>query len=159
MRMSSAGEASRHERGFTLLELMVVLAIVATIATHALPHLPGLASGPELRRDAEELRADLRRARAFALDRGLPNVLLIDVAEGRWSDLTGRARGAVRGETRLSLVIAAPERVDPEAGGIRFFPDGTSTGGTVTLRRGDEVVAVKVDWFDGGIRVGRPRAD
>jgi len=51
----------------------------------------------------------------------------------------------------LSLFTAQSELVRDQTGSIRFFPDGSSTGGRVTLAAGDSKLAVDVDWVTGRV--------
>ncbi len=71
MRISAAGNPSRRRAGFTLLELLVVVAIVAMVSVGV-----GLAmrdsSMVQLERDAQRLAAVLESARARSRLNGLP---------------------------------------------------------------------------------------
>ncbi len=60
---------------------------------------------------------------------------------------------ALRGDVRLSLYTAERERLDRGTGRIRFFPDGTSTGGRVSLAEGERSYHVVVDWLTGRVDV------
>lgn len=42
---------------------------------------------------------------------------------------------------------------------IRFYPDGSSSGGTITLARDDTGYNITVDWLMGGVHVTRLRED
>ncbi len=66
--------------------------------------------------------------------------------------------GSIPTAISIDLVTAETELADAESGRIRFFPDGTSTGGTVTLRRGDRAFEVSVDWFDGLVELREANA-
>ena len=108
-----------NARGFTLLELMVVmvlLALVATIAASAPP--PGRLPG-ELTAAARQLAAALRQARSDALAQSREVTFAIDVATGRYSG------GALPAGVELVVDAAAGELADATTGGIRFYPDGS----------------------------------
>ena len=47
----------------------------------------------------------------------------------------------------------------PENFRIRFYPDGSSSGGTITVARDNTAYDVSVDWLLGGVRVTRSRDD
>ena len=54
----------------------------------------------------------------------------------------------------LELLTVATELGGGGArGGIRFFPDGSSTGGRVTLSHGSRQYFVDVDWLTGRVSV------
>jgi hypothetical protein len=48
---------------------------------------------------------------------------------------------------------AAPSTSRCRIGQIRFFPDGSSTGGRIGLSRNDRRAAVAVDWLTGLVSV------
>ena len=52
-------------------------------------------------------------------------------------------------EIAARLKVAEPERAGAARGGFRFFPDGSSTGGDVVLRSGDNELKICVDWLTG----------
>jgi general secretion pathway protein H len=147
-----AGER-RRARGLTLIEVLAALAVVAVIAMLAQPQLRNVAPGLALRATAEALQADLRRARAAAL-RGMRDATLtVDLGAGRWRDDASGRTGDFPPDAGLTLVTARHERLADDLGRIRFFPDGGSTGGRISLDRDGAVIEVAVDWFDGRARL------
>lgn len=56
-------------------------------------------------------------------------------------------------ELVLSLFAAKSEQVSETTGKIRFFPDGSFTGGRVGLARGQQKYHVTVDWLTGPISI------
>lgn len=145
--------------GFTLLEVALALALVGLIAALALPRGSGRDSATSLRIKAFELVALLRADRDAALAAGRPVVSLVDL-EGR----------LVRSGASQRAVVLPPQvavRVSEGlAGGVRFRPDGTASGGEIFLARPGlgAVVAVRIDGLtaaiavdDGGLRFGGGR--
>jgi general secretion pathway protein H len=47
------------------------------------------------------------------------------------------------------IKVAEPERISSSRGGIRFFPDGSSTGGEVTLSVNARQAMLCVHWLTG----------
>ncbi len=162
MPMSRVGDPVRRghpaARGFTLIELLVVLTVIALIATLATPMIQRAVPGVEIKTAAEGLRTELRLARSAAIRDNRETWLLIDVDAGTYQrDRAARAH-AVPSAIRLTLLTARREQIDETQGRIRFFPDGTSTGGAVRLRRDARAFEVAVDWFDGRVSIDEAQA-
>jgi general secretion pathway protein H len=51
------------------------------------------------------------------------------------------------------VVTAQTELTGEGAANIRFFPDGSSTGGRVTLERGQTVWKIDINWLTGQIEL------
>lgn len=155
--MWSAGRRARQS-GLTLVELLVVLGIIAMITLLAVPQLGGMVPGMELRSAAEELRADLRRVRNTALRESRETRLVFDLDTGTWHDGDGALRGALPEGMELAITVARQEQTGEASGGVRFYPDGTSTGAKVTLSRGERALLLSIDWFDGHVQIAEPEA-
>jgi general secretion pathway protein H len=137
--------------GFSLLEMLVVLAILALVATVVLPTLVRPSEGLRLQASARELIAALRVARAAAISRNIETVLTVDVDRRSFASPTG-ASGSFAPEIAAELKVAEPERVSRSRGGLRFYPDGSSTGGDVALSLRGKQARVCVDWLTGAAR-------
>jgi general secretion pathway protein H len=143
---------SVSSRGFTLLELIVVLAIAAVILAMALP-VGGKRSGRELERAARDVAASLRVARERAILTNEGATLTVDLEHGFYqADGTGRLAAFPRG-TEVRLATTADEQEGRRIGHIRFYPDGSASGGGVLLSRDGEHRAVLVDWLTGAVEV------
>jgi general secretion pathway protein H len=57
----------------------------------------------------------------------------------------------------VELNTARSELTSETAGGIRFYPDGGSTGGNVRLEANGRVYQVNVAWLTGEASVARPK--
>lgn len=140
-------------RAFSLLELLVVLAIVALASTILVPAFTG-GAGAELQVAARDLASGLRYARSHALTHGDEVTLTLDVDDRRF-EISGSDIGRdLPSSVELSLYTARSELLDGNTAAIRFFPDGSSTGGriTVTGANGQERY-IDVDWLTGRVDI------
>jgi general secretion pathway protein H len=142
-------------KGFTLLELMIVLAIAVLGAAIVVPRLAS-SSGAEIDAAARTIEAGFRQARGDAVATGAPVVVTLDLQRKRLG------RGAVSRPLPDSLdyrvYTARSEVASQTRAGVRFFPDGSSTGGRITATDGRSARHVDVDWLTGRVRV-RDRVD
>jgi general secretion pathway protein H len=138
--------------GFTLLELLVVLAL-ATLLVALVPPLIGSAMpGVELKSSARRVAAGLRLAREEAIRSGRGAAFVIDLEARRFQVDGGYRRVQLPEDIDLKLEAAAAEMMDEKVGAVRFYPDGSSTGGRIVLARRGEGFQVGVQWLTGRIR-------
>lgn len=144
--MTAAGS-----KGFTLLELVVALAIAAILFTVVVPIALHRRGHSELARSARDLGAALRltRSRAIAADR--PAALVVDVGNALYRPAGAARPSAFPRGTRVRLLTTEDEELSGTTGAIRFYPDGSSTGGGVMLSLGRDRYDVLVDWLTGGV--------
>lgn len=144
--------APRANGGFTLLELLLVLVLAG--AAYALVARAGVGgmSGAELKSAARAVAAGLRDARGTAIARQSPAALTLDL-ERRSMEVTGRRSRELPQRLDLKLYTAQSEIVSDKRGAIRFYPDGSSTGGRVTLASGERKLLVDVDWLTGRVSI------
>jgi general secretion pathway protein H len=155
-----AGQWSRTaphggEAGFTLLELLIVLGIMAVAAVFAMPLAKRPAGDAVLVATAHKLANDMRIARASAIRDNREQTLTIDLGRRRFwvNGLTGAS--AIADGIAVDFVTVQTEQLSNRQGRLRFFVDGSATGGNVILRGGGRVMAVKLDWMTGHASVTR----
>ena len=67
----------------------------------------------------------------------------------------GPASAAIDPRFALRLLTAEEELAGRGAGAIRFFPDGTSTGGRLRISLGERAYEVRVDWITGAVALAQ----
>ncbi|MBV8651167.1 MAG: GspH/FimT family pseudopilin [Alphaproteobacteria bacterium] len=136
--------------GFTLIELMVCLAILAVIIALLPPLLGRARDSAALAEAARSLTASLRETRQQAIATGRAERFAIDLSTGTFRGGEGKVQH-LPGGIGLSLVTTADERLNDRSGAILFFPDGSSTGGGLSLVRDTRRHDIQVDWLTGRI--------
>jgi general secretion pathway protein H len=139
--------------GFTLFEVLVVLAIVGLVTAVVAPVLFRGLAGTQARSVAYEVAAALRQARGEAVAQNTDVAVTFDLGRRAYAVERSRPRPVPDG-VAIELYAASVEQIDAVTGGIRFFPDGSATGGQVTIGDGAARYAVDVDWLTGRVRVG-----
>jgi len=131
--------------------LAVILLIGIAAAAAAVSVTRGLASA---RIDAAsgELAAALRATRAQAIVHGAQRSFVLDVHTATYRGADGREVRLPRG-MRLGITSAASDQRGDGSARIRFFPDGSSTGGRITLQSGRRQWHVNVSWLTGAVDV------
>ena len=110
-------------------------------------------SSTELKASARQLAAGLRKARSDAVTHRRETVLTLDV-EGRRFQLSGDPRlYKLPRDVEVKLFTAQSELVNANTGSIRFFPDGGSTGGRITVAAKQRQYAVDVNWLTGQVAI------
>jgi general secretion pathway protein H len=145
---------SGGQRGFTLLEVMLVMAIAAIIYAVLLSMPFGKASAADLKAAARSLASGLRTAQTTAITTRRDAVLTIDLESREYTATGERETHKLRDGLDLKLYTAQTEVSSEKRGAIRFYPDGSSTGGRITVSSGERKYLVDVDWLTGRVSIG-----
>jgi len=141
-------------RGFTMVELLIVMVIAALILGLVGTSLSRSIRGSEMRTAAGKLAANLRYARTRAILTKSEQILLIDT-ENRSYKAPDRPEVKLPEGMDVELTTARSELTSESVGGIRFYPDGGSTGGFVRLDANGRIYRVNVTWLTGEASVER----
>ena len=145
--------AAHSQRGVTLLELLIVIALMAIVAGFVIPRFGGPISTSELRASARQLAAGLRLARSEAVSERRETFLVLDVAGKRFKVDREPREHPLPSRIELKLFTAQNDLVSTDVGSIRFFPDGGSNGGRITVAAGERKFDVDVDWLTGRVAI------
>jgi len=149
------GGATRTAVGFTLVELLVVMVIAALMLALVGTSISRNISGAEMRTAASKIAASLRYTRTQAILSKSEKVFLVDT-EALTYQAGERDEEELPEGMRVELNTARSELTSETAGGIRFYPDGGSTGGNVRLEANGRIYRVNVAWLTGEASVERP---
>ena len=139
------------ERGFSLLELIVVLAILALAAGLVAPSISRSTDALRMRTEIAGFSAVLRHAREQAITTRQAHRVVVEPAEHQIRVFAGD-------EVRRTRPF--PSRWSVDAPGdaslaVRFEPHGTSTGGQYRIVADNVVWRVSIDAFTGRVRTSR----
>ena len=144
---------ANRPRGVTLLELLVVLTLMGFIVAIVLPTFGGGVSTAALKSAAREVAAGLRYARGQAIAQRTEALLVLDVDAHAFTLPPDTQLHRLPERLELKLYTAQRDLVSDKIGAIRFFPDGGSTGGRITLASGERKLDVDVDWLTGRVAI------
>lgn len=148
-----------YMRGVTLIELLVVLVILSVLMAVIPPLFHSQLGAARAERTLAELTSGLRYARSQAIARNEPVGVHFDLAE-RTYELTGDSgtRRRLPEDLRVRVITGRSEITGRSSGAIRFYPDGTSSGGEIHLLGDRRDLVVKVAWLTGKVHIHGPAA-
>jgi general secretion pathway protein H len=136
--------------GFTMIEVVAVMAIVALMATLAIMQLPGTGRA-QLKGIALETAALLRRERTGAVLTGRARRVLLD-GEARALIGDGGRSVAIPADVRVDL-LGVNEALHGRRTVVRFHPDGAATGAVLMLSREKAAYEIRINWYTGAVAV------
>jgi general secretion pathway protein H len=135
--------------GFSLIETLVVLSIIALVSASVMAAKPRSAAA-RINAEARSIAASLQLARSRARARNAEIVVGVDTQNGRFGAID--AMRQLPAGMELALTVAVTER-HGAIGGVRFYPDGRSSGGEILLTYRGRTERVVVNWFTGDSRI------
>jgi general secretion pathway protein H len=129
---------------------MAVIVLLAIALTAVTMSFSKSLQSAQIRAASRDLVAALRYTRGQAIVKGKQQVLVLDLDQNSY---TAPGKGAVKlpKDMTLRLTTAESEVTGGNAGGIRFFADGSSTGGHIDVLQGRREWRINVAWLTGDI--------
>ncbi len=141
-------------RGFTLLELLLVIVLIAAITGLTVGLLGVGRSGRQLREAAHTVATELRYTRSRALTTGTPQRFEMNLDDRAWT-AAGNHHGTLPAALKVTFDGVRQEQSSARNAAIRFFPDGSATGGRISLRTQGVGWRVDVRWLTGEVTQAR----
>lgn len=146
-----------RQRGFSLIELMVVVVLIAATTALAASVMTTGLPGQQLRNASRELAAQLRYTRAQAIVTGKSQLFTLNARTREWQ-APNRRHGQLPSQIKLVATGARIEQTNPDVAAIRFFPEGAATGGRIVLSRDRAAWQLDVEWLTGEVTLKRTQA-
>jgi len=153
---SSGGE---RKRGFTLLELLVVLLIVSLLVALVPPLFSGAVPGAKLKAATRDLAVALRLARNQSITHNEETYVHLNLESPAYAIGT-QAPHALPTGVELKVASASGQSVaQTRHHVVRFFADGSSSGTLITLSRGKRGYRLRLGWLTGRVTIEDAGAD
>lgn len=143
----------RGRRGFTLLELMVVLVILALAVGLTPPLFRAAVPSARLKAAAQDLAGSLRLVRNLAVSRGEAAQLALDPESRTYRFAAARRPRTLPAGVEVRAEPASRRSSDPAPLVFTFFADGSSLGGAARLSAGKQAYLVEVDPVRGSVSI------
>jgi|WetSurMetagenome_2_1015567.scaffolds.fasta_scaffold562396_2 general secretion pathway protein H len=133
---------TRSERGYTLIELLVVVGILSVVAAIATPLTTHAINAATARSDSYRTVSTLRHLQSEAVQR--QDAITLAPSKSALRTTAGE-------EIRISdsATVEVPEPV-------RFYPDGTTSGGRIILHNGSRTTEIELAWLTGQVTQETP---
>jgi general secretion pathway protein H len=151
----------RLERGFTLLELVLVVMLIALMFT-LVPRLFGSGvSGTELKSNVRALAAAMKLARDSAINTRREAFVTVNVESREFTTTFENKTHKLNEQLTMKLFTSQADQINEQTASFRFYPDGSSNGGRVSVAAGEvsggagnaREFAIDVDWLTGRVTV------
>ena len=140
----------KHNTGFTLLEILVVMVMIVVIMGFFSSNMMKSLDKAKIRSASKDLVSALRYTRGQAVVKHEQKTITFNVKEKTYK--APRKKTVKIPEVMEMYVYTAESDIANEStGSIRFFSDGSSTGGWVKLVHGNKIWKINVNWLTGEI--------
>ena len=138
----------QRQLGFSLIEILVVMLLIGLMVSMVGLSLGKSVSRTEVKNASRDVLSALRYTRTKAIVTHKEQVLMVDL-ESRTVTAPGKKAIQLPEGIELGMVTARREQQSETLAGIRFFPDGGSTGGKLELTVGERVYEIHIQWLTG----------
>ncbi len=126
-----------NSNGFTLLEIIVVMVLIALAGSLVFLNVGKSRSSKEGTLFAKEMVSLCKQARRMAVASGIPITLYISSSQRSCWITDGKK---IKIPEEMLIEGEGVALMDEDIYGIRFYPDGSTGGGTLTLSLSDRVI-------------------
>ncbi len=142
-------------QGFTLFELLLVLSLAGVVMALVVPRLDNQVSAARFDRLVSDLVGGLKHARSAAIAASQESGVRFDLEDRQYQieGIRGGTEKKFPERVHVKVTTGRSEIVGSSVGAIRFYPDGTSTGGQIELTHPRKRVVIGITWLTGAVQV------
>ena len=145
----------KRGNGFTLMEMMIVMAIIAIASAVIIPRI-GSSDGKLYRVQLNTLTATLNYNRRNAIIMNRPFAMTLFPAagnEGQADNAQKVKKGDWASQGAKIQWHSGTQKIRNKAFTIKYFPQGGATGGTIRLQHGSYIALLIIDGITGKVTV------
>jgi len=147
------GSTPQLNNGFTMLELLVVLFIMILGFSIIGINLSNGDGSSAIKAASRDMASALRYTRGQALMLHQEAYITIDMSDNSYM-VSDRPRNYLIPKAIALTVVTAQNEIHGNGiANIRFFPDGSSSGGRITLEQGKVANEININWLTGQIKI------
>ena len=151
--MICPGLGGGRKRGFTLLELLVVLLVVSLLIALVPPLFSGAVPGAKLKAAVRDLAVTLRLARNQSITRDVETQVYLNLESPAYA-IGKQVPRALPAGVEIKVASASEQSAAQTTRYVvRFFSDGSSNGTLITLSRGKRSYDLHVGWLTGRVTI------
>lgn len=137
------------------MEMIAVIVLIAIALTAVSMSFSKNIESAKVRAASRDLVAALRYTRGQAIVKGQQETLELNLQDNTYQAPRKSVAQLPKNMT-LRLTTAAQEQTDEGSGRIRFFPDGSSTGGHISILKEQQEWRINVGWLTGEVTLDQP---
>ncbi len=142
--------SAQKQTGFTLIEVIVVMVMIAVLAGMVASGMTDSLGKAKIRAVSKNLVSAMRYTRGQAIVKHEQKTITFNV-EDKTYQAPRKKVVHIPDEIDINVYTADSEVADETTGSIRFFSDGSSTGGWVKLTHKNKIWKINVNWLTGEI--------
>lgn len=146
-----------RQAGFTLLELIIVMVIMGLALGIVMARGPGTSPRLVAQTTAQQMIDALADARAQAILTDQISRFILNPAQRDWH--TARHHGVIPRDLSATFTGLSAQPDGAAVGEIDFAPDGSSSGGKITLMGPAGRLSIAIDWLTGRVELVRDADD
>jgi general secretion pathway protein H len=143
--------AQEKQAGFTLVEMLVVLALIAFAMTISLPYATKSGDARKLEALSSTIIAELRLSRAKAIAQNRVVSLVVDLKE---RSINSSPPITIPASININLLTVQGQKTPSDQFGFNFYPDGAASGGKIILTLEERKREIDVNWLTGAVIQG-----